>query len=72
MELMAAAIAIAVGALAAAIGNSNIVNKTVENIARQPEMRGPLQTLMFIGVGIVEVIPLLAAVFAFLVFFAQG
>ncbi|CAM3459100.1 F0F1 ATP synthase subunit C [Marinicrinis lubricantis] len=68
MEFLAAAIAVGLGALGAGIGNGMIVSKTVEGIARQPEQRGALQTTMFIGVGIVEVIPLIAAVIAFLIF----
>lgn len=69
MEFLAAAIAIGLGAFGAGIGNGMIVSRTVEGISRQPELRGPLQTTMFIGVGIVEVIPLIAVVLAFLIFF---
>ncbi|WP_438447496.1 F0F1 ATP synthase subunit C [Gorillibacterium sp. sgz5001074] len=70
MELLAAAIAVGLGALGAGIGNGLIVSKTVEGIARQPELRGTLQTTMFIGVGIVEVVPLIGVVLAFLMYFA--
>lgn len=70
MSMLAAAIAVGLGALGAGIGNGMIVSKTVESIARQPEARGPLQTTMFIGVGIVEVVPLAATVIAFLIVFA--
>ena len=65
--LLAAAIAIGLGALGAGIGNGLIVSKTVEGIARQPEARGALQTVMFIGVALVEAIPIIAAVIAFIV-----
>ena len=37
MSLIAAAIAIGLGALGAGIGNGLIVSRTVEGIARQPE-----------------------------------
>lgn len=70
MEFLAAAIAIGLGALGAGVGNGLIVSKTVEGIARQPELRGTLQTTMFIGVGIVEVIPLIGVVLGFLIFFS--
>lgn len=66
MALIAAAIVVGVGAFGAAIGNGMIVSKTVEGIARQPEARGALQTTMFIGVGIVEAIPIITVVLAFL------
>jgi len=72
MDFLAAAIAVGLGALGAGLGNGMIVSKTVEGIARQPEARGALQTTMFIGVGIVEVVPLIGAVLAFLMFFAAG
>lgn len=67
MGLIAAAIAIGLAALGAGIGNGLIVSKTVEGIARQPEARGALQTVMFIGVALVEAIPIIAAVIAFIV-----
>lgn len=66
MALVAAAIAVGLGAFGAGIGNGMIVSKTVESIARQPEARGVLQTTMFIGVGIVEAIPIITVVLAFL------
>jgi F-type H+-transporting ATPase subunit c len=69
MEYLAAALAIGLGALGAGIGNGMIVSKTVEGIARQPELRGTLQTTMFIGVGIVEVVPIIGVVIGFLLYF---
>ena len=72
MEFLAAALAIGLGALGAGIGNGIIVSKTVEGISRQPELRGTLQTTMFIGVGIVEVIPLIGVVIAFLIYFGAA
>jgi F-type H+-transporting ATPase subunit c len=68
MGLLAAAIAIGLAALGAGIGNGLIVSRTVEGIARQPELRGTLQTTMFIGVALVEAIPIIAVVIAFMVF----
>lgn len=67
MGLLAAAIAIGLAAVGAGVGNGLIVSKTVEGMARQPEMRGPLQTTMFIGVALVEAIPIIAVVIAFMV-----
>ncbi|WP_313893364.1 F0F1 ATP synthase subunit C [Psychrobacillus sp.] len=65
--LLAAAIAVGLGALGAGIGNGLIVSKTVEGIARQPEARSALQTVMFIGVALVEAVPIIAVVIAFIV-----
>ena len=67
MGLLAAAIAIGLAALGAGIGNGLIVSKTVEGMARQPEDRGLLQTTMFIGVALVEALPIIAVVIAFIV-----
>jgi F-type H+-transporting ATPase subunit c len=67
MGLIASAIAIGLAALGAGIGNGLIVSRTVEGIARQPEAQGKLQTTMFIGVALVEAIPIIAVVIAFMV-----
>jgi F-type H+-transporting ATPase subunit c len=67
MGVLAAAIAVGLAALGAGIGNGLIISRTVEGIARQPELRGTLQTTMFIGVGLVEVLPIIAVVIAFMV-----
>jgi F-type H+-transporting ATPase subunit c len=69
MGLLAAAIAVGLAALGAGIGNGLIVSRTVEGIARQPELRGSLQTTMFIGVALVEAVPIIAVVIAFIVMF---
>ncbi|MFC0186987.1 F0F1 ATP synthase subunit C [Fictibacillus iocasae] len=65
-HLIAAAIAIGLSALGAGIGNGLIVGRTVEGIARQPELRGTLQTTMFIGVALVEALPIIGVVIAFI------
>ncbi|MEJ8302665.1 F0F1 ATP synthase subunit C [Saccharibacillus sacchari] len=66
MAFIAAAIAVGLGALGAGIGNGLIISKTVEGIARQPEAKSTLQTTMFIGVGLVEVLPIIGVVLAFI------
>ncbi|MGT2398003.1 F0F1 ATP synthase subunit C [Staphylococcus aureus] len=64
MNLIAAAIAIGLSALGAGIGNGSIVSRTVEGVARQPEARGQLMGIMFIGVGLVEALPIIGVVIA--------
>lgn len=66
MAYIAAAIAVGLGALGAGIGNGLIVSKTVEGIARQPEARATLQTTMYIGVALVEALPIIGVVLAFI------
>ncbi|PLS07945.1 F0F1 ATP synthase subunit C [Neobacillus cucumis] len=65
--ILAAAIAIGLSAIGAGIGNGLIVGRTVEGCARQPELRGMLQTTMFIGVALVEALPIIGVVIAFMV-----
>jgi len=67
MGALAAAIAVGLSALGAGLGNGMIVSRTVEGISRQPELRGALQTTMFIGVALVEAILIIAVVIAFMV-----
>ena len=67
MGALAAAIAVGLAALGAGIGNALIVKGTVEGVSRQPELRSTLQTIMFIVVALVEALPIIAVVIAFIV-----
>lgn len=67
LGVIAAAIAIGLSALGAGIGNGLIVSRTIEGVARQPELRSTLQTIMFIGVALVEALPIIGVVIAFMV-----
>lgn len=66
---LAAAIVAGIAALAASLGNGKVISKTIESIARQPESAGNLRSTMFIGVGLIEAVPILAIVIAFLILF---
>ncbi|MBL2055483.1 F0F1 ATP synthase subunit C, partial [Klebsiella pneumoniae] len=50
---IASAILIAFGALGTAIGFGLLGGRFLEAVARQPELKGALQTIMFIGVALV-------------------
>ena len=69
MGLIAAALAIGLSALGAGIGNGLIVSRTVEGVARQPEARGQLMSIMFIGIGLVEALPIIGVVISFMTLF---
>ncbi|WP_124057528.1 F0F1 ATP synthase subunit C [Vaginisenegalia massiliensis] len=69
MNGIAAAIAVSIAALGASIGNGMVISKTIESIARQPELDGKLRMTMFLGVGLIEAIPIMAVVIAFLLVF---
>jgi F-type H+-transporting ATPase subunit c len=55
-------------ALGAAIGNSLVISRTIEGVARQPEARSNLMGLMFLGLGLVEAVPIIAVAIGFMLF----
>ena len=64
-----AGIAAAGAAIGAGIGNGHVIASMIEATARQPELEGKLRTNMFIGVGLIEAVPILSIVVAFLILF---
>jgi F-type H+-transporting ATPase subunit c len=66
MNLIATAIIIGLGALGAGIGNGLIVNGTVLGQARQLELKNELRQTMFIGIGLVEALPIIGVAVGFL------
>ena len=66
MNTLAAALAVGLAALGASIGNGLVISKTIESVARQPELDSKIRTLMFLGVGLIEAIPIMAVVIAFI------
>ncbi|UWG97186.1 F0F1 ATP synthase subunit C [Dehalobacter sp. DCM] len=76
MDISAAAmigtgIAAGLAALGASIGNGNVISSAINGTSRQPELQGKLQLMMFIGVGLIEALPLLTWVIAILMFFTK-
>ncbi|KRK80742.1 MULTISPECIES: F0F1 ATP synthase subunit C [Companilactobacillus] len=69
MKEIAAAIAASFAALGASIGNGLVISKTMESMARQPEISGDLRATMFIGVGLIEAVPIIAIAIAFVILF---
>lgn len=52
--------------IAAAFSDSKVVSTALESIARQPEVQPGLFQAMLVGIGLVESIPIIAIVIAFL------
>jgi F-type H+-transporting ATPase subunit c len=52
--LIAAGLALGLGAIGAAIGDALAGSATIQGVARQPEAQGRLQVIMFLIVGLVE------------------
>lgn len=67
MGAIAAGIAAAAAAIGAGVGDGMVISKTLDGMARQPEMSGQLRGTMFIGVGLIEAMPIISIVIAFLV-----
>lgn len=51
---------------AATIGDAKVIATALECMARQPEVQGQLFTSMLIGVGLLESIPIISIVIAFM------
>ena len=67
LALLGAGIAAGLAAIGTGVGNGMVISKMLESMARQPELSGQLRTNMFIGVGLIEAMPILAIVIGFLV-----
>ena len=74
METLAQAIMVAGKAIGAGlcmgIGEGNAVSKTVEGMARNPEMAGTLRSTMIMGCAIAETTGIYSLLIAFLILFA--
>ncbi len=60
------ALAAGLASIGAGVGDGLVMGRTVEGIARQPELKGTLMTTMFISVGIIEALPIISIVIAFI------
>jgi F-type H+-transporting ATPase subunit c len=69
LNTIGAALAFGLGAIGPGIGLGILIGNAIESTARQPEAAGPVRTLMFIGIGVVEALALFGFV---LVFILQG
>lgn len=54
----------------AANGDGLVASRTIEGIARQPEARSQLLTTMFISIGLVDSLPIIALIFGIILLFA--
>ena len=65
-------LALAGGAIGAAIGDGLAGSATISGIARQPEARGRLMTIFFLTVGLVEAMYFINLAFMALFLFVTG
>lgn len=61
-----ATIGYGLAAIGPGIGIGIVVGKALEGMARQPEMAGPLRTVMFLGIAFIEVLALIGLAAGFI------
>ena len=71
MSAVAIGLLIGLGALGAGIGDGLVSSRVVEGTARQPEARASLLGIMFVSVGIIEALPIIALGIALFLLFAN-
>ena len=71
LSAFGACLGIGLAALGAAIGDGHAASKMLEGTARQPEMGGKLLVNMLISIGLIESMPIIAAVISIVLVFAN-
>ena len=71
LSILAAAIAVAFGAIGPALGEGRAVAAAMDAIARQPEAAGILSRTLFVGLAMIETMAIYCFVVALLVLFAN-
>lgn len=70
-SIIGAVICVSIAAVAAARSDCAVAIKAIESIARQPEAKNTILVTMLISVGLIESIPIIAAVIAIVLVFAN-
>lgn len=70
-SILAAAFAIAIGAIGPAIGQGRAVAAAMDAIARQPEAAGTVSRTLFVGLAMIETMAIYCLVIALLLLFAN-
>jgi F-type H+-transporting ATPase subunit c len=65
-------LAFGLASIGSAIGVGIVVGKTIESVARQPELQGRLTGLMFIGIAFTEALAFIAIATGFIPFTAPA
>ena len=71
MTELAAEIEVVRAALSAAYVNQAVIVKTIESMTRQPELSNELRSTMFIGVALIEAMPIFAVLIALILVFVK-
>ena len=69
-KAVSAALCMAIGSIAPALGEAKAVCKALEGMARQPETAGDLRTSMILGCAVTETTGIYCLVISLLILFA--
>lgn len=69
MQLLAAALAIGLGAIGPGFGIGILVGKALEAIGRNPEASSKIQSMMILGIAFAEAIAIYALVISLMILF---
>ena len=67
VEVIGAGLAAGLAAIGAGIGNGYLFGKFMEGVSRQPEVEPKLKSNAFVMFALVEAVPILAIVIAFII-----
>ena len=67
VQLIGAGLAAGLAAIGAGIGNGFLFGKFMEGVSRQPEVEPKLKSNAFVMFALVEAVPILAIVIAFII-----
>ena len=67
VQLIGAGLAAGLAAIGAGIGNGYLFGKFMEGVSRQPEVEPKLKSNAFVMFALVEAVPILAIVIAFII-----
>jgi len=70
-SIIGATLAIAIGAIAPAIGQGRAVAAAMDAIARQPDAAGTISRTLFVGLAMIETMAIYCLVIALLLLFAN-
>ncbi|EEX15911.1 MAG: F0F1 ATP synthase subunit C [Salipiger thiooxidans] len=71
VSILAAALAVGMGAIGPALGEGRAVAAAMDAIARQPEAAGTISRTLFVGLAMIETMAIYTLVIALLVLFAN-
>ena len=69
LKYVGAGLMVGLGAIGAGVGAGILSSKLIESIARQPELEDQLRPTYFLGIGLVDAVPMISVGLAFYLLF---